>query len=231
MIRTYSIAVALALAAPGCGLIDPDITNFDLSMPERTFQVDTDSWQLTSMESFPEIACADNAGLCSVAISDHCGADQFCFGSCDGSHCKVKVLVALFTEIDLFAEHRELEAIDERPLVTITIDKVTYEIVENTFNVFSPPLTMYVGPRTVMLPGDPQARAVGTIPSIAAGTTVGVTDVELTADGRDALRQYMREYRTPFNVIIGSELDIEAGDLVPQGRLVAKINVTAFAGI
>jgi hypothetical protein len=231
MIRTYLLAAALAGASIGCGLIDKDITNFDLSMPERTFTVDTAQWELTGEESFPEVSCEGMPGICSVAMTEHCGAEQFCFASCADGACKVTVLVALFTEVDMYAEKRELQSIDEQPLVSVTIDSVTYEVTENTMNVASPVLTLYVAPKTVMSPGDPQAQPVGVIHPISAGVLLGTTQVDLSAEGREALREYMRDYRTPFNVILGAELDLEHGDMVPQGRIVAKVNVTAYAGL
>jgi len=37
---------ALALGMSGCGLIDSDVTNFDLTLPAKSFTIDATSWQV-----------------------------------------------------------------------------------------------------------------------------------------------------------------------------------------
>jgi hypothetical protein len=39
----------------------------------------------------------------------------------------------------------------------------------------------------------------------------------------------MRDYATPFNVIVGAMVELRAGDEVPTGRMVAAIKVDAHA--
>ena len=81
-----------------------------------------------------------------------------------------------------------------------------------------------------MSPDDPQAQEVGTIPAVAAGTMPS-GDLELTADGQDILQEQFKDYQTPFNLIVGSNILIEAGDPMPMGRLVAVVKVEAHAGL
>jgi hypothetical protein len=230
MIRLVSFAT-LAVAIAGCGLIDTDITNFDLSMPEKEFTVDTSQWQLSSDPTFPEIPCADTPTVCSAGISEVCGNDALCFGSCDGDNCTAKVLIALYQSVNLYDEKPELQTINDQPLVSVTIDRVGYDVTENTLNIASPPITVYVAPQNVMAPGDPQALAVGTVSPIAPGTTSTGNDVDMTPEGRENLRSFMREYRTEFNILVGAEVDIMAFDPIPSGRLRAVVTVDAHAGL
>jgi len=93
----------------------------------------------------------------------------------------------------------------------------------------SPELQVYLAPQGVMQPGSPQAEQIGTIVPIPAGVTIEEQDVELTVEGRNRLRDYMKAYATPFNLIVGSTVLLEPGDPIPTGRLVATIKVDAHA--
>ena len=139
--------------------------------------------------------------------------------------------VSRFHTFDLASEKPELQEIEGKPLVSIRISRVAYEITENTLNVNTPRLTIYVGPQSAMDGADPQARAIGNIPPALAGTTVAEAEVEMTADGEDILADFMKDYSTPFNIIVGGDVSLAAGDPVPTGRLVAVVKAEATAGL
>ena len=224
--------LALLLSTiPGCGLIDSDITNFDLLIENEEFTVDTSQWELTSDPTFPEIPCADTPAICSTGIAELCGNETLCFGSCDGESCQATVLIALYQDVNLYDTNPELQSIEDQPLVSVTVDRVSYDIDENTLNLASPLLTVYVAPQNVMSPGSPQALAVGTVAPIPAGTTLVDAEVDMTPDGRASLRDFMKDYKTTFNILVGAEVLIQALDPIPSGRLHAVIDVAAHAGI
>lgn len=231
MLRLLCSSAILAVAA--CGLIDTDIADFDLSLPEKELTVDTMQWELSEAETMPAVDCSESSAVCSAGIGEYCGAEGICFGSCDDADqtCRVEVLVSLWHTFDLAAEKPELQDIDGQPLVRVDIDRVSYDVVENTFSVDSPEFTVYVAPQGVMAPGDPQARAIGTIPGVPAMTTQSDVEIELTGDGREILAGFMKAYSTPFNLIVGSTVTLEAGDPIPTGKLVAVVRVTATAGL
>ena len=222
------VSVALIVGLTGCGLIDSDITDFNLSIDDKTFTVDTAQWELADQSTFPALDCSQ-MDVCSAAVMQTCMSNN-CFGSCDGQNCQVLILVSLFVGIDLLDEHPELEEIDN--IVSVTVNKVEYEVTENTLTMATPEMDIYVAPATVMSPGDPQALAIGTIAPIAAMTpTTGPLEVNLTPEGRDHLRDFMKQYRTPFNIIVGAQVNIMAGDPIPQGLLDIDVRVTATAGL
>ena len=64
--------------------------------------------------------------------------------------------------------------------MSVSVKRVYYRITENTLDVDSPPLTVYIGPEGTMAPGDTGAEAIGTIAPVPAGQTVAEADVELT---------------------------------------------------
>jgi hypothetical protein len=109
---------------------------------------------------------------------------------------------------------------------------VTWEVTMNTLTADTPPMTVFVAPMSVMDPNSPDAKAVGTISAITAGE---VTDepraIAFTPTGKADLISAMSTFKTPFNIIVGSELTIRAGDTFPSGRLDAVVNIKAHAGL
>jgi hypothetical protein len=230
MIRFACLAALLSVSS-ACGLIDSDIADFDLTLPEKDIMVDTMQWQLTDDAAMPSVPCAGMEAICSTGIDQTCGADGVCFGSCDGTNCQVKILIALFNTFDLAQEKPELQDIEGQPLVSVTIEKISISVTENTFNVQSPPFTIYAAPQGVMVPGDPLAQEIGTVTPVEPGETFDRRDINITAMGQESLREFMKNYSQPFNVIVGGEVDLAAGDPIPTGRLNAVVHVDAHAGI
>lgn len=230
MLRTL-IAVLVCANSIGCGLIDSDITRFDLRVSDKRFTVDTADWNLTTEASFPAIPCADTPGVCSAGIMQACGNEAACFGSCDGTNCRALVLVAEAAPVDLAAERPELQRVAQQPVIDVGVERVFYNVTENTLNVATPEFKLYVAPAGVVLPGDPQAKLVGTIQPIPAGDTPTDRDVLFTQDGELELREFMGDWRTQFNVLVGAEITINAGDPVPSGSLTAEVTVDAFADL
>jgi len=215
----------------GCGLIDSNIADFDLSLPEKEILIDTSTWMLTSDATLPAIDCSNNAGICSAAVSQLCGSD-ICFGTCNATQeCDVKILVSLWHRFDLAQEKPELQQIEGKPLVSITINRIAFKVLENTLNIATPSMSVYVAPEGVMSPGDPDALVIGTLPPIAPGTVMETTDMQLSPEGKNILATFMKQYSKPFNIIVGTDINMHPGDSVPTGMLKAVVVVTATAGI
>ena len=113
----------------------------------------------------------------------------------------------------------------------MTIDAITYKVMENSLNVATPEMKVYAAPMTVIRAGDPLAREIGTVPAIPAGMTMGETDVVLSPTGKATLAEFMGDFKTPFNIIVGSNLMVQQGDAVPMGKLVVNVGVKAHAGV
>jgi hypothetical protein len=229
-VRPIRLALAIGvLGLGGCGLIDSDIADFSLRLPERDVTVDAADWQLTEEATLPAIDCGGQPTVCADGVAAVCAADT-CSGACGGETCEVVVQVSLWNTFDLAAESPELREIDGQPLVSVTIERVWYTIDENTLDVDSPELTVYAAPQDVMSPGDPKAQEVGVIEPIPAGERPE-GEVVLTPDGQRILSETMRDYGTPFNLIVGSQVELAAGDPIPTGRMVAVIHADAHAGL
>ena len=235
MMRSFLVAaLASCLAFGGCGLVDPDITNFDLALPDKTFTVDAKNWSLEGADALITQSCnpPPMPDKCAALATAGC-AEGSCIGQCNAttSTCDLTLFISLYTPVDLLTEKPELQTIQDEPLIDVTIDSITYTVVENTLNVDTPELKVYAAPSTVIRAGDPATREIGTVPPIIAGQTKTATDVVLSPSGRATLADFMGDFKTPFNIVIGSNLLVQQGDQIPTGRLVVRVNVKAHAGV
>lgn len=226
--------IAAVILASGCGLISSDVTNFDLTLPDKNFSVDADSWDITDDEAQPllQTSCSGNPGICATAAQTACPMN--CDGECNATSqtCDLTLAVALYQNVDLLAEKPELQQINDEPVIKVTIDSVTWEVASNTLNTDTPPLTLFVAPMSVMDPTSPEARPIGTINGVAAGeVTDGEQPLEFTPSGKADLVAAMSTFKTPFNIIVGSTITLTAGQSVPQGRLDAVVHVKGHAGL
>ncbi len=232
MLRISVLLAATALAAlPGlsCGLIDSDVTDFTLKLPEKDFNVDTADWMLTVQGStVPSIPCPP--AECTVAADQFC-ADGACTSTCDANmECQAIVDVTVFQQFDLANEAMELDAIDSQAVISVEVETIAFRIEENTLNVASPPLKIYLAPQGVSDPNGGVAVEIGTLAPVAAAQT-GSVDIVLTPSGKQVMEQFMEDFRTPFTVIIAGSAAIQAGDPVPEGRMSGVVTVSAHAGL
>ena len=224
-------AVVFALSS-GCGLISSDVTNFNLDLPDKKFSIDTASWNVDQQtaDTVLNTACS-TSDQCMAAAESACAMD--CSGTCNAQmRCTINLDVGLHTSVNLLMEKPELQQINDKAVIDVTIDDVTYLVEQNTLNVPTPEIAVFVAPMSVMDPTDPLAKRIGTIPPVEAGMTITTAQkMMFTADGRANLISVMGNYKTPFNIIVGSTLTMTAGSPIPQGRLDALIKVRAHAGI
>jgi hypothetical protein len=223
----------LLAASTGCGLISSDVADFDLTLPDKSFSIDTAGWTVdqTEADTLLSMDCSAAPSICNTAAQMACEMGG-CSGTCNASQrCELQLDVGLFKSVNLVEEKPELKSINDQPVIKVTIDSVDYEVVSNTLNVATPELKVYVAPISVMDPKSPDASVVGTIPPVEAGTTVPSTSIMFTAEGKAKLVSMMSTYKTPFNVIVGATLTVTEGQMVPQGKLDAVVRIKAHAGI
>jgi hypothetical protein len=223
-------AAATALAA-GCGLVDPNITEFDLTLPSKQFTIDSEQWNLMNADQLVSQQCTTQPDPCAAAAQQAC-EEGTCIAQCDGSTntCDLTLFVSLYNMIDLQTEKPELSSIENQPVLDVTIDSINFEVSANTMNVETPEMTVYAAPATVMSP-DARAKIIGTVPAVAAGQTRSLTPIVFDPMGRDNLAAFMSDYKTPFNIIVGSELMVEMGDPIPSGAMTVRVVVEAHAGL
>ena len=223
-----------ALALSGCGLISSDVTNFDLDLPSKTFSVDASGWQVnqTAADAFLGTTCdpaQSMPNICTSAVAAACPMN--CTGTCDATahKCDLGLQVAVHQAVDLLSEKPELKTINDQPIIHVTIDSLTYQVTANTLNTATPEMKVYVAPMSVMDPNDPLAKQIGTIAAIPAMMTVAETAMVYTPTGKQTLVDTMGDFKNPFNVIVGTQLDLHMGQMVPSGKLDANVHIKAHA--
>lgn len=240
---TYLRLCLGALLVSGCGLIDSNVSDIDLTLRDKSFSVDASGWQVSQMQAdaFLNTACTGGStNVCTAAASTACPMN--CTGVCGSTNrCELYLDVSVYKGIDLLAEQPELKTINDKPIIQVTVDSVTYAVMTNSLNVATPVLGVYVAPVNVMDPHNPMATKIGTIQAVPAGTTVASRDMMYVDGGKEALIEIMSTYKNPFNVIVGTpvpdplhpeeQLVVKAGDPLPMGRLDAVIQIKAHAGI
>lgn len=231
--RLYLCVGALVLAGTGCGLISSDVTNFDLTLPDKNFSVDASGWNVnqTAADLYLGQTCTGPSDpVCSSAVANACAMG--CTGVCGSTnHCELQFQVAAHQGVDLVTEKPELKTINDEPVIKVTIDSVQYEVTKNSLNVDTPEIGVYVAPMSVMNPTDPMAKQVGKVAPIPAMTTFGLMDLTYTDIGKQNLIDTMSTYKNPFNVLVGTTITIKMGDMVPSGKLDAVIHIKAHAGL
>lgn len=228
---TYLRLTLATVALSGCGLIDSNVTDFDLTLPDKMFSINADGWQVdqTASDMLFSYSCTDDTP-CATAATAACSEN--CSGTCsDAGMCELGLDVALYQLIDLVTEKPELKDINDRAVIEVTIDSVRYAVTANTLTVETPELGVYVAPMSIMDPNDPMATKIGTVPPVPAGATVATRDLEFTPDGKMALIDIMSTYKTPFNIIVGSQIIVSSASEVPAGKLDAIVQIKAHAGL
>lgn len=237
MTRAYlcgGLSLLVCVVLSGCGLISSDVTNFDLTLPPKKFTIDTGRWSVDSAAANTYLGtdCSSNPGVCSSAVQAAC--PMGCTATCNASQrCDFSLDVNLTQKVDLVSEKPELKSINDEPVIKVTVDSVTYEVLSNSLNVDTPELTLYVAPVSVVKfdPTDSQIKVVGTIDPIPAGTTSGAQPIHFTAGGKAELVTIMSSFKTPFNVLVGATILVTEGQPVPAGKLEAQVRITGHAGL
>jgi hypothetical protein len=225
------LLLSAATAAAGCGLVDPNITEFDLTLPSKQFTIDSSRWGLMNADQLVSQTCTTQPDPCAAAAQQAC-EEGTCIAQCDATTltCDLTLFVSLYQMIDLEMEKPELSTIENQPVLDVTIDAINFEVSANSMNVETPQMVVYAAPMTVMSP-DARARRVGTVPPVPAGVTRSLMPIDFDPMGRENLAAFMSDYQTPFNIIVGSELLVEQGDTIPMGAMTVRVVVEAHAGL
>jgi hypothetical protein len=232
LVLAVGLSVSALSALSGCGLISSDVTNFDLTLPDKKFTIDTGKWQLNQAAATVYLTqSCTTSSTCNSEVQLACMMG--CTGSCSPTHtCDLSLDLSLWQPVDLVMEKPELKSINDEPVIKVTIDSVTYEVNTNTLNVDTPEVTLYVAPMSVMKPSDPLAKAIGTIPPVPAGqVTTSPQPIMFTSTGKADLVNIMSTFKTPFNVLAGASILVSAGDPVPMGKLDAVVHIKGHAGL
>jgi hypothetical protein len=241
MMKNKTVVFALLISAGGiggvgasCGLVDSNVADFDLTLPEKKFTIDAATWNVNSAGATTLLStrCDAMPTICGQAATSACKAAS-CTGRCDAvsKTCVLGLGITTYQAIDLVTEKPELKTINDQPLIKVAIDRITYTVNSNTLTVTTPEMTVFIAPSTVMSSSDPQAKPIGKIPPVPANTAVAATDLQFTETGKADLIAAMSNYKVPFNVIVGSTITVSSATQIPAGKLEAAVQISAHAGL
>ncbi len=214
----------------GC-VADP-VSQIDLEIPAKEFSIDADRWQIDAarLPDYFATTC-ETTSVCAQAAKLACNGH--CTGVCDQDtgRCALDLDVSLYSAIDLVQEAPELRSLPDQSVLSVQVDAVEYAVTRSSLSITTPELVVYVAPASVTDADDPAATVIGTVPSVAAGTSLQGTDLALTADGRVELARVMSAYKTPFNILVAAKLGVVSASELPTGRLDAVVKIRAHAGL
>lgn len=224
---------AVGIVLSGCSVISSDVARFDLDLPSKSFSVDANGWPIpqAAAQTYLGMQCGASPDVCSSAVQKLCPTN--CSGTCNSASltCDLELDIAVHQGVDLVAEKPELSNVTDQPVLRVTVDSVTYEVTANTLSTETPAMKVYLAPKSVIDASDPAAKHVATIPPIPAKTTVVATQMEYTTAGKRALIDAMGNFKTPFNIIVASAIEVTAGGAVPTGKLDANVHIRAHASL
>lgn len=226
----------LVVAVGGCGLVKSNALSYDYAFdpPQQFMEKLGDA---NTMATVPTMACDPNAS------PDPCAALQSSVPmgaavmECEAasSTCVAVADVRLLYPIDLSMQNLPGPVV-QYGADSVSIEKVAYWVMTNTVNVALPPIDLYVAPAAAKDENDSRAVQIGSVASLpakstacadarddkgdpAAPTGATVCDVKLTPAGELALSGFVKDYKTPFQLIAHAKLVAHAGDPLPTGTL------------
>jgi acetolactate synthase regulatory subunit len=227
----FRVSITWALAT-GCGLTNSASVSLDL--PPKTFTIDASGWQVTQSGADVYLATKcdptqTSVSVCATAAMTACPMN--CTGACDAlaRTCDLALEVAAHQAVDLLTDQPSLQSLADHADVTVTVDRVQYQVADNTLNITTPPMTIYVAPMSATQPTDMGATAIATIDSVPAGTLVAQTDLEFLPGGEATLTAAMSDFENPFTVIVGATITLDSEDPLPTGKLDASVQINAHA--
>jgi hypothetical protein len=224
-IRRLIATVVLLPGMVGCGLIDPNITKITFDLPTRSYSFDASTLNLPA-GSTVAVPCGTNqvvtdccnppAGL-GLPMPDCTMTMLACETNMRGTDvCTAVVTITQSQTMNLGQEVPQLQG--AVGLSNLSINQISYTVMDNTLNVDLPPVILYLAPSGVSDPNDASAKKFGTVPSIAAGSTPAGT-VTLEPDAAATFSSFTHTLSMPFNLIASTVVHVPSGSPVPSGKI------------
>jgi|GEM_PF-1418284 len=225
-----ALAVAVPLVfATGCGLISSDLAKVSFDLPPKTYTFDTGQadWNASMTGAFsmvPTISCSAATDCCPLAVSA-AGIDCSML-ICDtaSASCAFAVTVQSPPQmIDLKNEAQIPSSLSNQSAIDITVNKLTYDVNQNSLNVDLPPVDLFVGPQGSTKVSDPGVTKFATVPVIPHGTTVTNGNIPLDAAANSVFENIGMHLGTPFVFLAQTRVVIPGGTPPPSGALTLTI--------
>jgi|tagenome__1003787_1003787.scaffolds.fasta_scaffold20822138_1 hypothetical protein len=219
------ISLPVCALVSACGLIH-ELENFkgiNFDLPERKYSVSTDdpSWKSPPLDGVPAVSCGAG-GL----VMDCCTPPPplpaiDCARSplaCDAGNCALEFTYDQVQGVNLAKEVPSLASSKGQIFSQVLLKTIDVTIDTNSMNVSLPPVNVYLAPASVTSSTSPMAKKVATLSMKTPGYT-GAETVPLDEAAQQLFSMYARDYQTPFNIIISTQVVLKAGSPIPKGKL------------
>lgn len=223
--RLFALAILLSLpTASGCGLLE-DATSFTVCTDPQQIVIDASQLGVTMpAASVPAISCSSQDVCAQASDQIACGGQSYdCQIACGTSgNCQIEGTAYHYTPVDLSKNSDFNSKVGSKALDKVSLDRVEYQVTENTLNFDTPTISVYVGPTSAQKPSDQGVTSFATLPTVPAGTqTQGA--LTPTSEGQAALSGYVQNYTTPFHILGSASMTFESGAALPTGKMTATI--------
>jgi hypothetical protein len=231
------VLLATGLVSTGCGLVNSAGIQTDYSFDALQY-ASPQFGDPASSATVPDVAC-DPAG------ADVCAAAGAALPltnltlSCDATlrKCVASAEVRASEPIDL---SKQMETAFPQQAIqfgveVVEVKRVTYWVDKNMLNVPTPPIEIYVAPSAARDEHDPKATLMATVATLPAKSTVcgdpayaagdpkasgvPVCSAPLPEAGKAALASFVKDFKTPFQIIAHTVVVAKPGEPVPSGSI------------
>lgn len=232
-----SLALGLAVFCGGCNLVAATGLQTDYSFDALKY-VSPQFGDTGSSATMPNVDCTPTADICaeSAAGVPNNNITLVCDPTLKKCVARAELRVSETVDISKQMETSFPAQAIQFGVQLVEVKRVTYWIEKNTLDVATPFIEIYVAPTAAHDETDPKAALLATVASVPAasyacadpvytpGDTkaaqgVPVCSAPLTDAGKNALSAFVKDYKTPFQVIAHAVSVAKPGDKVPAGAI------------
>jgi len=231
------LGVATSLLAAGCNLVGSTGLQTDYSF-DALHYASPAFGDPSAMATVPDVPC-DPTGMDVCAAAGAALALQNATFSCDATlkKCIAQGEVRASEPIDLSKQQETSfppQAI-QFGVSVVEVKRLTYWIDKNSLTVATPPIEFYVAPAAAQNEKDMKATliaSIGMVPAKSSACTdtpypagdtkaagLPVCSATLPQAGKDALASFVKDYKTPFQIIAHAIVVARPGDPLPSGSI------------
>lgn len=228
-------SLLLAVTVAGCGLVNSNSLSYEYAFDAQQFMQKLGD-EKPPTPTVPMMNCDPTTS------PDPCLALQSQLPSsaarltCDVAtrSCVAFVEVRLPYPVDLSQQNLPAPVV-QYGIDKVTIEKVAYWVMTNTVNVAIPPIDLFVASSAAKDERDPSAKQIGSVAMLPARSAAcadsadsksdpmangaAVCDIKLSDAGQAAMATFIKDYKTPFQLIAHTKLVARAGDPLPVGTI------------
>jgi len=235
----FRLAPLGALALASCSLVKGTGIQTDYSFDAIAYASPNFGDPATTM-TVPDVDCDPASDMCAAMVAfGTSGGSGSLTASCDATSKKcvahAEILVSETIDLTKQIDSSFPSAAIQYGVEAVEVKRVTYWISQNQLNVATPEIDFFVAPMSARLQTDPGSVLLASVAQVAAmSTTCGdpvyaagdpkasgepVCSAPLEEGGKDALASFVKDYKTPFQLLAHATLTAQPGEPLPGGSI------------